>query len=123
MSITRALRQVEPEEKPVELGFEFGGGMIDPEEPESLAKSCHLNDRTLWYVKVAVTGGDAGHLANPVSLTHTKGDFSRKKDRYGRDRYEYKLVSKQVWELYHRFLETRNVAWLRNAERVRITTR
>ena len=108
------------DQNPVEIGFKFGGDIVDPKDPESLAKSCHCSDRTLWYIKVANSGGDAGHFVNPVSLTHVDGDF-RKKDRYGRKRYDYKLVTKQVFELYFKFLETRNAAWLRNAERMMIS--
>lgn len=118
--ITRVILGKKPTDtKPVEVGFAFGGDVVQPDNPLALAKSCHYDDRTLWYVKITNSGGDAGHLANPVSLNHAKTDYT-KVDRNSKKRYDYKQVSKEVFELYHKFLETRNVAWLRNAERILI---
>lgn len=105
------------DDKPVELGFAFGGDIVDPKDSLSLAKTSHYDEKTMWFVKITTSGGDAGHLANPVSLNHATSDYS-KVDRFGRNRYDYKQVTKEVFELYHKFLETRNIAWLRNAERI-----
>lgn len=109
------VQSIDNDEVPVEIGFKFGGELVEPSNPESLAKTRLYSKRTIYFVKVVNSGGDAGHFANPVSLSHNNSDF-KSIDRYGRNKYDYKVVSKKVFDLYVKFLETRNKAWLKNAE-------
>jgi hypothetical protein len=101
----------------IEIGYAMGGQIIDSDEPESLAKVVHVGKNIQYYVKYATYGGDAGHMVNPNGLNHNKSDFTAI-DRYGREKYTYRKVRKEVFDLYKKFLETRNIAWLRQAERV-----
>lgn len=70
-----------------------------------------------YYVKRCTTGMDAGHLLNPNSIWHKGGETKAFDARTGRNYYRYEKVNENCFKLYLRFLETKNPAYLRNAER------
>lgn len=77
-----------------------------------LAKSVKYEHRTKHFLKV----GDHGKLYNPIGL-YSEGTSDKFMSKIGRKAWEFKEVSPMVFDLYVKFLKTKNTAWLRNAER------
>ena len=58
-----------------------------------------------------------GLLLNPNSIYHVEGEEKSYNRRKGVHSYAFKKVTKECYDLYLRFLQTKNPAFLRNAER------
>lgn len=69
------------------------------------------------FVKTAIAGPSQGHLLNVLSPTFKKGDESHYEKDLGRMRYEFKPVNQRVFDLYLKFLKTRNENFILQAER------
>ena len=66
--------------------------------------------------KMYVKRGRHGHLFNPIGL-YSEGTEYKQKRHAGKPEWELKPVNKKAFDFYINFLKTKNVAWLRNAER------
>jgi hypothetical protein len=71
-----------------------------------------------YYVKYNTSGVDAPHLANPDSVFARGNLLTQYISSHGKPLLDYKKVSKEVFDLYVRFLQTKNRAYYRNAERL-----
>lgn len=65
-------------------------------------------------VKYYIKRGLQGRLFNPMSLY---GDIKTHKKRTGQNEFQYFEVNKNAFHLYLKFLQTKNLSFLRNAER------
>lgn len=70
-----------------------------------------------YYVKKGTVGADAGHLLNPNGVWFVEGAQTSFDKRSGRKVFEFSKVTKGCFDYYLKFLETKNPAYLRNAER------
>jgi hypothetical protein len=77
--------------------------MPDEHEPNKVEKYTY-----------AVKAGIGRTLYNPVGFD-SEGTIT--KNKLGQKRWRFVNVSREVCEFYRRFLETRNVLWLRHAQR------
>lgn len=86
---------------------------VESDSKGALAKEVFDPDSgiTKYYLKYATKGPEAGKLYNHLSPMFSK-------DAISKARYEFKRVPKETFELYLKFLQTENPAWVRNAERV-----
>jgi len=75
------------------------------------------NDVVRYYLKRTISGHENGRLLNPLSMWHTAGMEKGYDARHGRKTCEFSPVTKTCFELYMKFLSTKNLAYLRNAER------
>ena len=48
---------------------------------------------------------------------YSEGKNTQFLSRSGKNEYEFKKVSKEIFDMYLNFLSTKNLAWLNNAER------
>ena len=78
----------------------------------AFAKKVTRGQRTKYYVK----RGRHGRLFNPIGL-YSEGTAKKQLRHAGKPEWEYKETTAQVFNKYIKFLKTRNVAWLNNAER------
>ena len=84
----------------------------DDSSYDAHAKSIAVGERIKYFAK----RGRHGKLYNPIGL-YSEGT-SRKQARHaGRPEWEFKEVTKSVFDKYINFLKTKNPAWLNNAER------
>lgn len=98
--------------------FDMNGAFALSDD-DAVAKHLFLDNGTQrYYVKVSKQGNDAGLFVNPGSMWFI-GLNERKFDKRTRAKsvYEFKQVKKEVFDLYIRFLQTKNQGFLRWAER------
>lgn len=78
-----------------------------------LAKKIVRDDNS---VKFSIKLGNNGKVYNPISIygEEKKNNFL---DRICRSSNKFKEVNFKAFELYVKFLKTKNIAWLHNAER------
>lgn len=77
-----------------------------------VAKKIHREDGSTRYsIKY-----DNGKFVNPISIYGSKQD-STFLDRICKSNDRFKDVNLKVFDMYLRFLRTKNTAWLNNAER------
>jgi len=77
-----------------------------------LAKTVYYEHRAKHFIKI----GDHGKIYNPIGL-YSEGTSDKFLSKIGKKAWEFKEVSPVVFDLYVKFLKTKNIAWLRNAER------
>lgn len=88
---------------------------------EELVFAQHANNANgdSYYVAMVLTGMDAGHFLNTQSMWYN-ADAKRVVDpNRGASNIQLKKVTQEVFDLYVKFLKTKNVSYLRNAERVK----
>ena len=84
----------------------------DQDNYNAFAKKVTIGQRAKYYVK----RGRHGKLFNPIGL-YSEGTAKKQLRHAGKPEWEYKETTQEVFNKYIRFLKTRNVAWLNNAER------
>ena len=84
----------------------------DQDSYKAFAKKVTIGQRSKYYVK----RGRHGRLFNPIGL-YSEGTAKKQLRHAGKPEWEYKETTQEVFNKYIRFLKTRNVAWLNNAER------
>ena len=68
------------------------------------------------HIKFSIKLGNNGKIYNPISIygEEKKSNFL---DRICRNSNKFKEVNSKAFDLYIKFLKTKNIAWLHNAER------
>ncbi|MFM7796444.1 MAG: hypothetical protein ACKO7N_06745 [Candidatus Nitrosotenuis sp.] len=83
------------------------------ETSKVVAKTSSVNNHPArFFIKV----GTYGKIFNPIGL-FSEGKNSKFLSKIGRKEFEFKEVNQKVFDLYVKFLSTKNLAWLNNAER------
>lgn len=72
----------------------------------------YSNGRIKYFIKL----GMHGKIYDPIGM-YSEGTSNKFISKIGKKAWEFKEVSPKVFELYVNFLRTKNIAWLRNAER------
>lgn len=70
-----------------------------------------------FYVKKGKSGPESSHFLNPNGMWFTDGSERGFDKRSGRNVFEFTKVTKAAFDYYLKFLQTKNPAYLRNAER------
>jgi hypothetical protein len=73
--------------------------------------------KTFYYVKKVTRGMQAGHLVDPWSIFEKPGEERQFDNRIGKHTFEYVSVNKVIFDLYIRYLQTKNTLYYRQAER------
>lgn len=68
--------------------------------------------REKYYIKT----GAYGKIFNPMGM-YAEGKANKFVAKLGKKEFEFKEVNYKIFEMYIKFLSTKNVAWLNNAER------
>jgi hypothetical protein len=87
--------------------------LSDENSQKVLAKKIVRADNSIRY---SVKVDNRGKAQNPISIYGSEIDNSFL-DRICRSNDKFKDVSEKAFSLYVKFLKTKNVAWLHNAER------
>lgn len=97
---------------PAILDRELDDDYVEPAEDskDALAYVDYSGKKAIYYVKKNVSG----FLANP---NNQMGDYASHAKSLGKETYEYFIVNKECFLCYLKFLKTKNVAHLRNAEK------
>ncbi len=105
--------------KPEVTGYGFGCKVIETTSGACLAKKSFdpATKQTMYWLKRATVGGDAGKLFNPHSPNFSEIGANRIFDAVGRGQYEFYKASQDSFDAYLRFLESGNILHLRHAER------
>jgi len=118
---TRNITEQEPENKMYEYYTVFGQHdyldnyqfpRLEDGTGDVLAKSITIDNTTKHYLKL----GSHGKIYNPIGM-FSEGTSNKFLSKIGKKAWEFKSVSPRVFSLYIKFLKTKNIAWLRNAER------
>lgn len=75
------------------------------------AKKTFNGNRYHYYIKI----NQRGELYNPNGLF--EGGTQRKTRQTGEPVWQFREINMRVFDLYLSFLKTKNIAWLKNAER------
>lgn len=105
-------------ETPKSFGYGLNGP-VDSKNDECLAKSVYdtVSGNFKYWIKRATSGQESGDLFNPQGLffdTLTQNKFNNRK---GQSQYEFCKCNKITFNLYLRFLETKNILYLKQAQR------
>ena len=97
--------------------YDFGSPeTIDPDDSDCFSKKIEYShegsSKTRYYVKV----GTDGFIFNPWGM-FSEGTQARYAKNKGRSEWKFQQVNEKCFEFYNRFLQSRNSAWLTNAER------
>jgi hypothetical protein len=98
--------------------FDYNGDIIEDNSKLSVAKNTKflVTNTEKHFVKICTAGVNSSKFFDPLKdLTE---ELKRHDVFAGRDRYSYKLVSKECFDYYLNYLKTKNVSLLRNAERI-----
>jgi hypothetical protein len=93
---------------------------IDLEIVEDGPRSFAKIDNGKHFIKKATSGPESGHFLNPFSIWYDQTCKKSENPRMGKEVIQYQKVNPTCFNLYLRFLETRNLAHYRNAERALI---
>lgn len=99
------------------IGFNTDGKEINADADESVAKKSIdsvLKSEKFW-IKICTNGINSGKFFD--ASTNMIEELKRFDSHTGRQRYAYKLVNKECFDLYVSYLTSKNSSFLRNAER------
>jgi hypothetical protein len=85
----------------------------DPSSDKVFAKKILRDDGSVRYT---IKLDNRGKLYNPISI-YGETKISSFLDRVCRSQNKYRDVNLKTFEMYIRFLKTKNIAWFNNAER------
>jgi hypothetical protein len=94
-----------------------GAQTIDPEDEKCYSKEIvfkisERQNKHKYYIKA----NSEGFLFNPWGM-FSEGTEAKYEKGHGRLKWRFTEVNKRCFDFYNRFLESRNQAWLANAER------
>lgn len=102
-------KKQQSQDKPT-VAYTLGLQEVDESDSTAYAKQIDSNGEMLYYVKQ----NRYGSLYNPQGMYSERNQT--KMNRYGA-KWSFKEVTQKTFEQYLKFLETKNEAWLSNAER------
>ena len=85
---------------------------VEEDSIDAYAKVITVNDKVSYHLKQ----DKYGSLFNPHGM-YQEGTQRKQMRHAGRPRWTFRRVDQGVYNLYLKFLETKNEAWLHNAER------
>lgn len=94
-----------------------GSIVVAQNDTTSAAKMEIYPSEVLYYVKYGTCGIYVGRLLNPYNTLGNARDYLAYDSHGGRAYFEYKRVSKDIYDSYVQFLKTRNPVHLLSAER------
>ena len=100
-------------ESPVDKSIFYDESLKEVDEANSsvCAKAIVADNRTKYYLKQERR---YGYLYNPKGMY---SEIAKKRDSAGQSQWKFRQVNEKVFNMYLKFLETKNEAWLNNAER------
>lgn len=101
------------------FGLNWQGERVSLDDNSCIAKqiySHHLGVNQ-YYLKRCMVGVDAGKLYDPLSTNFDIVNANRFYPDRGRYHYEFQRVEEEAFELYSRFIESKQPAFCRQAER------
>lgn len=85
---------------------------INISSTKTLAKSIVSSGSTKYFIKT----GKYNKIYNPIGM-YSEGTNNKFQAKIGRNEWEFKEVNQKIFDLYLKFLTSKNIAWLNNAER------
>lgn len=92
------------------VAYSVGLEQVEESSSKAYAKQVNIDGQIIYYIKQ----DRYGSLYNPQGLYSERNQT--KLTRYG-VKWSFKEVTKKTFDNYLKFLETKNKAWLANAER------
>jgi len=89
-----------------------GNPILIQECDNVFAKKINNENTVKYFIKV----GLYGKVYNPIGM-YSEGRHTKFLTKAGKKEYDFKQVSEKVFDMYLRFLRSKNIAWLNNAER------
>jgi hypothetical protein len=86
--------------------------MLNDDAKNVYAKTVTVSDRTRYFVTI----GLHGKLFNPMGM-YSEGRREKFLSKIGKTEWNLKEVNPKIFNMYIKFLSTRNIAWLNNAQR------
>lgn len=94
---------------------ELGRPRLNTEESDKVyAKQITRADHTRKYM---IKLDRSGKLYNPLSIYGDQSQASAFLERVCRSQFKYREVNLKAFEMYLKFLSTKNIAWFNNTER------
>ena len=87
---------------------------VDEKDSSVCAKAVVAGDRAKYYKYYLKQERRSGYLYNPKGMY---SEASKRRDSSGQSQWKFRQVNEKVFNMYIKFLETKNEAWLNNAER------
>lgn len=106
-----------PEQQGEAVCFDLSGQWTNDEKKCAAKRVADKSRQARFFIKWCLDGPDKGHPLNPYSIYFKEGDENRMDPRRGRQRYEFKVVTENVFNLYISFLKTKMASYCQAAER------
>ena len=103
-------QETEKSQDKMTVAYTLGLQEVDESDSTAYAKQIENEGKKLYYVKQ----NRYGSLYNPQGMYSERNQA--KMNRYGAQ-WSFKEVTQKTFDQYLKFLETKNEAWLSNAER------
>lgn len=100
--------------------FSLEGNEQRTEKKAVCSVSAKESGEPVYQVARFNTGVEAGHFVNPQSLYFDEALLSEFDDSRGKNKVTLYKVNQEVFDLYMKFLKTKNSAFLRGAEQAAI---
>lgn len=92
--------------------FDTEGFPITDVEDDSCAKLTKTNNKHRYFIKIDTYGKPY----NPIGM-YSENQINKFSSKAGKKIYTFKETNEKAFNQYLKFLKTKNLAWLRNAER------
>lgn len=115
---TKEEKEWEAQSSPLSrCGYDPSGDIIAPEANLCVARKAidPQSGKGRYWVRFRATGGDAGHMFNPLSDDRER--LASGRPHAGREPWPFREVGRQAFDYYLEFLTTTNLSFLRRAER------
>jgi len=109
-SPSKTEQKTEESQDKTTIAYTLGLQEVDEADSTAYAKQTENKGKRLYYVKQ----NRYGSLYNPQGMYSERNQA--KMNRYGA-KWSFKEVTQKTFDQYLKFLETKNEAWLSNAER------
>ena len=99
------------------------GKRFDDDGPLVLAKTISNKANARYFVKFNTYGAEAGHIVNPWSAldySDIQNFTNAVNPRTGKRQHEYREVSREIYELYVKYLSSQSHIHYHQAERLAV---
>jgi len=97
-----------------EINYDSNGNTVPENDKNSVAKT----KDSRFFIKKCNTGTNSGHFYDPNSLWNLENENKSFNSKKGKPIYQFVKVDAEIFELYLKYLKTKNPSHLRNAERL-----
>lgn len=103
--------------KSINFYYDKMGKMVQDPEKGFAYRTEYMDGKQLYYIKFAIAGSGIGRMLNLNGMYYREGDENKYEKDLARKTYEFKPVNQRTFDLYIKFLQSKNEKYILEAER------